>query len=131
VNGHGINDLTYSQSCSQRLPRDSPGETYINLSSLSTSTRPDAGEVPSGIESLYDTVLALLQSQVPQAAADGAIVPLFAMVNASHLRAWSGRLAPSAPRVPSPMGIEVTMGASTAREKAIVPNHCLYVSTAP
>jgi hypothetical protein len=70
VNGHGINDLTYSQSCSQRLPRDSPGETYINLSSLSTSTRPDAGEVPSGIESLYDTVLALLQSQVPQAAAD-------------------------------------------------------------
>jgi len=31
---------------------------------------PDASEVPSGIEWLYDTALALRQSQVLQAAAD-------------------------------------------------------------
>ena len=48
-----------------------------------------------------------------------AIVPPCALVKASQRRAWSGRHTWSAPRVPSPVGTEVTMGASTARENSI------------
>ena len=60
-----------------------------------------------------------------------AIVPPCALVKASQRRAWSGRHTSSGPRVPSPFGSEVTMGASTAREKSIAPNHCWRVSTPP
>ncbi len=43
----------------------------------------------------------------------------------------SSRHTWSAPQVPTPFGIDVTMGASTARENAIAPNHCWRVSTPP
>ena len=58
-----------------------------------------------------------------------ATVPPFARVKASQRRAWSGRQTPSGPRVPLLSGIDVTIGASTALEKAMTPSHCCLVRT--